>query len=100
SVVDVNQSTTPEVLPLCTPGGTKEWIPCCSIDLKPYVGMQLFSIEDGLKFYKIYAEACGFNVRKATTTKSKKGDVALNISYATKLVLKRNKGDKFLIIEG
>ncbi|KAL2929949.1 Protein FAR1-RELATED SEQUENCE 11 [Bienertia sinuspersici] len=38
--------------------------------------MQFLSIEDGLKFYKTYAEACGFNVRKATNTKSKKRDVA------------------------
>ncbi|KAL2931181.1 Protein FAR1-RELATED SEQUENCE 11 [Bienertia sinuspersici] len=37
--------------------------------------MQFLSIEDGLKFYKTYAEACGFNVRKATTTKSEKGDM-------------------------
>ncbi|KAL2922755.1 Protein FAR1-RELATED SEQUENCE 5, partial [Bienertia sinuspersici] len=109
SVVDVNQSTTPEVLPLCSPGGTKEWIPCCSTDLKPYVGMQFLSIEDGLKFYKTYAEACGFNVRKAITTKSKKGDMAFKYFLCNKAgfkgkrkvqvvdILKDNEGDDVVV---
>ncbi|KAL2942081.1 Protein FAR1-RELATED SEQUENCE 5, partial [Bienertia sinuspersici] len=77
--VDVNQSTTPEVLPLYTPGGTKR---SCSTELKPY---------DGLKFYKTYVEACGFNVRKATATKSKKGDVTFKYFLCNKAGFKEKQ---------
>ncbi|KAL2944187.1 Protein FAR1-RELATED SEQUENCE 5 [Bienertia sinuspersici] len=74
----------------------KEWIPYCSIDLKPYVGMQFFSIEDELKFYKTYAKACGFNVRKATTTKSKKGDVAFKYFLCNKAGFKEKQRGQVL----
>ncbi|KAL2942091.1 putative protein FAR1-RELATED SEQUENCE 10, partial [Bienertia sinuspersici] len=67
--VDVNQSTTPEVLPLYTPGGTKR---SCSTELKPYV-------------------ACGFNVRKATATKSKKCDVTFKYFLCNKAGFKEKR---------
>ncbi|KAL2893726.1 putative protein FAR1-RELATED SEQUENCE 10 [Bienertia sinuspersici] len=53
--------------------------------------MQFLSIEDGLKFYKTYAEACGFNVRKAITTKSKKGDVAFKYFLCNKAGFKEKQ---------
>ncbi|KAL2901578.1 putative protein FAR1-RELATED SEQUENCE 10 [Bienertia sinuspersici] len=53
--------------------------------------MQFLSIEDGFKLYKTYTEACGFNVRKATTTKSKKGDVAFKYFLCNKAGFKEKR---------
>ncbi|KAL2937827.1 Protein FAR1-RELATED SEQUENCE 5 [Bienertia sinuspersici] len=55
------------------------------------MGMQFLSIQDGLKFYKAYTEPCGFNVRKDTTTKSKKGDVAFKYFLCNKAVFKEKQ---------
>ncbi|KAL2922062.1 Protein FAR1-RELATED SEQUENCE 5 [Bienertia sinuspersici] len=74
----------------------KEWIPCCFIDLKPYVGMRFLSIEDGLRFYETYAEACGFNVMKAKTTKSKIGDVAFKYFLCNKSSFKEKRKAKVI----
>ncbi|XP_056697679.1 protein FAR1-RELATED SEQUENCE 5-like [Spinacia oleracea] len=58
-----------------SPGGTREWIPSCSEELKPIVGMNFKDPEEGLSFYKAYATASGFTSRKSTTTRRKKTDV-------------------------
>ncbi|KAL2931051.1 putative protein FAR1-RELATED SEQUENCE 10 [Bienertia sinuspersici] len=58
--------------------------------------MQFFSIKDGLKFYKTYAEACSFNVRKATTTKTKKADVAFKYFLCNKAGFKEKRRGKVL----
>ncbi|XP_074315091.1 protein FAR1-RELATED SEQUENCE 7-like [Silene latifolia] len=35
----------------------------------PYIGQEFGGVEDAVTFYKIYAIACGFDVRRYTTTK-------------------------------
>lgn len=55
-----------EATPVVTAEGLEIWIPNCADDLKPVVGMKFETIEDGYEFYKRYASACGFNVRKST----------------------------------
>ncbi|KAL2897180.1 putative protein FAR1-RELATED SEQUENCE 10 [Bienertia sinuspersici] len=69
----------------------KEWIPCLATNCKPYVGILFLSIEDGLKFYKTYADRCGFNVRKATITKSKKCYVAFKYFLSNKAGFKEKR---------
>ncbi|XP_056697588.1 protein FAR1-RELATED SEQUENCE 5-like [Spinacia oleracea] len=66
---------TPRVFTSLSPGGTKEWIPSCSEELKPIVGMNFKDPEEGLSFYKAYATASGFTSRKITTTRRKKTGV-------------------------
>lgn len=46
------------------------YVPECDESLKPIVGMKFISQEDGIKFYKEYASASGFDVRLGTTKKS------------------------------
>ena len=75
SSCNTNLNVTPEVLPILTPGGTREWIPTCSHELKPTLGMKFMSVDEGLGFYKSYAVASGFNTRKSTTTRRRKDDV-------------------------
>ena len=70
-----NVAVTPEVIPILSPGGTREWIPCCSDELKPVVGMKFMSVEEGISFYKAYSKAAGFVMRKSTATKRKALDV-------------------------
>ncbi|XP_056688516.1 protein FAR1-RELATED SEQUENCE 5-like [Spinacia oleracea] len=66
---------TPRVFTSLSPGGTREWIPSCSEELKPIVGMNFKDPEEGLSFYKAYATASGFTSRKITTTRRKKTGV-------------------------
>ncbi|XP_021864998.1 protein FAR1-RELATED SEQUENCE 5-like [Spinacia oleracea] len=66
---------TPRVFTSLSPGGTREWIPSCSEELKPIVGMNFKDPEEGLSFCKAYATASGFTSRKSTTTRRKKTGV-------------------------
>nr|KAJ0189793.1 hypothetical protein LSAT_V11C800440060 [Lactuca sativa] len=44
------------------------------VELKPYVGQVFPSYNEALAFYREYARNSGFEIRKATTEQSKKGD--------------------------
>jgi FAR1 DNA-binding domain-containing protein len=65
---------SPKVAHLLTPGGTKEWLPICSNELKPAIGMKFNNLEQGLEFYKRYAFAAGFNTRKSTTKRQRRSN--------------------------
>ena len=45
----------------------------CSYDIKPYVGQLFDSLDNGFIFYLLYANHCGFNIRKSTITKASDG---------------------------
>lgn len=69
-----------QVLPVVRPDGSREWIPIVHDDAKPVVGMRFCSVYDAFRFYKQYAVASGFVVRKSTKTKLKDG-VTVNFQY-------------------
>ncbi|XP_057432975.1 protein FAR1-RELATED SEQUENCE 5-like [Lotus japonicus] len=50
-----------------------EWVPTCAEELKPKVGQQLNTLEEGEEFYKRYAHNAGFSVRCSSETKDKNG---------------------------
>ncbi|CAH1432828.1 unnamed protein product [Lactuca virosa] len=50
----------------------KGWTP--EVELKPYVGQVFPSYDEAMAFYREYARNSGFEIRKATTQQSKKGD--------------------------
>lgn len=66
----------------------KEWVPTCEEDLKPKIGMEFESLDEGENFYKNYAHHVGFSVRKSSTKNDKKKVVRINIRnlFATKKV--------------
>jgi hypothetical protein len=51
----------------------EEWIPTCRNELKPVIGKIFDTLIEGAEFYKNYAHAAGFSVRKSTETKDKDG---------------------------
>ncbi|XP_074300886.1 protein FAR1-RELATED SEQUENCE 5-like [Silene latifolia] len=50
---------------------------CREVEKKftPYVGQEFLEIEEAVTFYKIYAIACGFDVRKYTTKRWRGGEI-------------------------
>lgn len=65
----------------------KGWTP--EVELKPYV-MQVFpSYDEALAFYREYACNSGFEIRKATTKQSKKGD-----GYSRRYIVCNREGEK------
>ncbi|XP_048503104.1 protein FAR1-RELATED SEQUENCE 5-like [Beta vulgaris subsp. vulgaris] len=91
-----NTSTwvTPRARPFVTPGGTREWMPLCSNELTPVLGMKFDTLEEGIKFYDAYALHCGFNTRKSTTNKNKSGVVAIKYCLCNKAGFKEKRKTK------
>ncbi|GER55892.1 FAR1-related protein [Striga asiatica] len=56
-----------------SPGSTQYYTPLCDPDLKPFVGQEFKTLDDGLQFYKKYAVQCGFDIRRSTLSKSNDG---------------------------
>ncbi|XP_021769747.1 uncharacterized protein LOC110733999 [Chenopodium quinoa] len=55
-------------------GGDKEYMPSCSLENKPFVGMIFDTLQDGIAFYYKYANECGFKVRSSTNKSQKNKD--------------------------
>ncbi|XP_021764605.1 uncharacterized protein LOC110729193 [Chenopodium quinoa] len=73
---------TPEVVGSFSPGGTtKEWIPSVPEELNPCLGMIFKDPEEGLSFYKAYANAAGFISRKSTTLRKKNNKAIIAFQY-------------------
>ncbi|KAK9672850.1 hypothetical protein RND81_12G129200 [Saponaria officinalis] len=58
---------TPPLLLTYTPNGSEEWIRKVETEFIPVIGKAFSTIEEGIKFYQIYAIACGFDARLCTT---------------------------------
>ncbi|KAL2938059.1 Protein FAR1-RELATED SEQUENCE 5 [Bienertia sinuspersici] len=70
---------------LClTSKGSKEWIPCCPLELKLVVGMLFDTLADGIQFYKQYACFCGFVRRLRPEKKDDDGNALLKYVYSNK----------------
>lgn len=66
-----------------SPNGTRIiWIPKDVDDVKPKLGTIYQSIDEAMDFYKKYACASGFDVRKATTKRNQVGFLHIDIWYA------------------
>ncbi|XP_074278452.1 protein FAR1-RELATED SEQUENCE 5-like [Silene latifolia] len=55
--------------------GEDEFCRIVESQFTPYVGQQFEIIEEAVEFYKMYALACGFDVRKYTTKKWRDGTI-------------------------
>ncbi|KAK9672200.1 hypothetical protein RND81_12G083900 [Saponaria officinalis] len=49
-----------------SPKGSQQWIRKVEEEFTPRLGMEFDTLEDGIQFYRIYAIACGFDIRKST----------------------------------
>ncbi|XP_021726157.1 protein FAR1-RELATED SEQUENCE 5-like [Chenopodium quinoa] len=84
--------------------GDKEYIPGCSLENKPILGMKFDSLGDGIAFYYKYANECGFKVHSNTTKVDKnkvgssngKGVTVIKYLLCSKegYVTNNKKGDK------
>ncbi|KAK9740303.1 hypothetical protein RND81_03G025400 [Saponaria officinalis] len=57
---------TPPILLSYSPKGSQQWIRKVEEEFTPRIGMEFNTLEDGMHFYRIYAIACGFDVRKSS----------------------------------
>ncbi|KAK9749026.1 hypothetical protein RND81_02G097500 [Saponaria officinalis] len=57
---------TPPILLSHSPKGSQQWIRKVEEEFTPRLGMKFHTLEDGIQFYRIYAIACGFDIRKST----------------------------------
>ncbi|KAK9666167.1 hypothetical protein RND81_14G165900 [Saponaria officinalis] len=57
---------TPPILLSYSPKGSQQWIRKVEEEFMPRVGMEFNTLEDGIQFYRIYAIACGFDIRKSS----------------------------------
>ncbi|KAK9715110.1 hypothetical protein RND81_06G144200 [Saponaria officinalis] len=57
---------TPPILLSYSPKGNQQWIRKVEEEFMPRVGMEFNTLEDGIQFYRIYAIACGFDIRKSS----------------------------------
>ncbi|XP_074288972.1 protein FAR1-RELATED SEQUENCE 5-like [Silene latifolia] len=56
-----------------TPNGSERWIRVVESKFRPTICTVFSSLEAGIKFYGVYARACGFTPRKYTTKKLRGG---------------------------
>ncbi|XP_071740435.1 protein FAR1-RELATED SEQUENCE 5-like [Rutidosis leptorrhynchoides] len=61
------------------PDGKKLWFPNVPDHFNPVIGSVLRSLEDCLYFYDLYAEAAGFNIKKASKNKDEDGSVIYQV---------------------
>lgn len=71
----ISMSEPPTEHVFISPEGLKEWIPVCLDEVKPYVGMKFQSLDEAIEFYKQYALATGFTVRKSSSTTMRRSSV-------------------------
>ncbi|KAK9740054.1 hypothetical protein RND81_03G007800 [Saponaria officinalis] len=62
---------TPPILLSYSPKGSQQWIRKVEEEFMPRVGMDFNTLEDGIQFYRIYAIACGFDIRKSSQISKK-----------------------------
>ena len=88
---------TPRTITHVNPNGSTVWFLYCEDDKKPFGGMIFENLEKAFDFYTGYARNCGFDIRSATTYKSK-GVIVLKYIVCSRegfMVsrVKKNKGD-------
>ncbi|KAL2933920.1 Protein FAR1-RELATED SEQUENCE 5, partial [Bienertia sinuspersici] len=66
--------------PLCAASIDNEWIPSCSSDLKPVVGMKFDTLQQGINFYENYARVSGFDTQ-LFSTKKRKSNGKISLKY-------------------
>ncbi|KAL2937875.1 Protein FAR1-RELATED SEQUENCE 3 [Bienertia sinuspersici] len=100
SLATMHQTPTMTFTPrLClTPKGSKEWIPCCPLELKPVVEMLFDTLADGIQFYIQYARFCGFVRRHGPEKKDDDGNVLLKYVYCNKEGYNDNEVDAAMFI--
>ncbi|GER49602.1 FAR1-related protein, partial [Striga asiatica] len=76
-ITEINRDVRVDI----SPGSTQYYTPLCDHDLKPFVGQEFKTLDDGLQFYKKYAVECGFDIRRSTLSKS--NDVVYDKSQNT-----------------
>ncbi|KAH6770240.1 hypothetical protein C2S52_015043 [Perilla frutescens var. hirtella] len=64
-----------------SPGGSEYHIPKCDLSLQPFVSQSFKTLQDGIDFYKKYAEACGFDIRLGSTKRWKDGSITWKYVY-------------------
>ncbi|KAH6827365.1 hypothetical protein C2S53_016066 [Perilla frutescens var. hirtella] len=74
-----------------SPGMTEYYIPHC--ELKPTLEQSFKTLDEGVKFYRIYAESSGFDIRLGSENKSKDGTIIWKYVYCSR------EGEKNALVE-
>ncbi|XP_057543256.1 protein FAR1-RELATED SEQUENCE 3-like [Amaranthus tricolor] len=109
-VYNASSSTPKPIFDLCLAlyGEPKTIIPHCEANLLPEINMMFDTLDDGLCFYKNYATACGFEVRRfgekkqgQRTVKSNTTRKRLNsrVDYPTIIGFRRAKDEKYVVFK-
>ncbi|KAK9665365.1 hypothetical protein RND81_14G107700 [Saponaria officinalis] len=69
-----------------TPKDSQQWIRKVEEEFMPRIGMEFEALEDGIEFYRIYAIACGFDIRKSSQKRFR------DQTIRTKLILCHREG--------
>lgn len=69
---DLNDGNEEEFISFIDAAGIKRFVPKCDDQLKPHISQHIPNMEDAYKFYFIYRQTCGFDVRRSTE-RSKRG---------------------------
>ncbi|XP_074300586.1 protein FAR1-RELATED SEQUENCE 5-like [Silene latifolia] len=80
------------------PHNSKEMIPVCAPNLKPTVGMNFESLNEGMQFYYTYAAKAGKAGESKPRGKVKKRQKT-RISCNSKIFLKRNDKGKYVVVD-
>ncbi|KAH6767225.1 hypothetical protein C2S52_018208 [Perilla frutescens var. hirtella] len=64
-----------------SPGGSEYHIPKCDLSLQPFVSQSFKTLQDGIGFYKKYAESCGFDIPLGSIKKWKDGSITWKYIY-------------------
>ncbi|KAH6831579.1 hypothetical protein C2S53_018995 [Perilla frutescens var. hirtella] len=72
-------------------GMTEYYIPHC--ELKPTLEQSFKTLDEGVKFYRIYAESSGFHIRLGSEKKSKDGTIIWKYVYCSR------EGEKNALVE-
>ncbi|KAK9740643.1 hypothetical protein RND81_03G050500 [Saponaria officinalis] len=77
---------TPPILLSYSPKGSQQWIRKVEEEFMPRIGMEFETLKDGIQFYRIYAIACGFDIRKSSQKRFR------DQTIRTKLILCHREG--------
>lgn len=65
----------PDCTEVVSPGGTRYYIPGCTMSQKPKLGQQFATFEAAINFYNEYARAMGFDTRRCTVRRDRRGEI-------------------------
>ncbi|KAK9723953.1 hypothetical protein RND81_05G036800 [Saponaria officinalis] len=77
---------TPPIIMSYSPKGSQQWTRKVGEECMPRIGKEFSTLKDCIQFYRVYAIACGFDIRKSSQKRFRDGTIR------TKLLLCHREG--------